>query len=299
MKNVLIIFSFLAIVSCGKDKKNIKSENIISVSETVNNLEITTEVLQLDDNLSIEYFSQGNGEVIVLFSGRGLTVGYLEPLATKLAESGYRTIRINRRGAGKSIGLYEGIDYHTHAADAKKVLEKLNIKSASIMGHALGGRIARVFASDFPTIASNVILIPASGKVAGDPEEAKITGKMFTPNATHEEIMAGMQFMVGNPTNSERVWEVIASSKLTNPEALKSEATLYNPIEEWWAPNGDTPYLVVQGLKDKNAPPENATLLKKDLGDRMTLVELPEAGHLSTVEFPTEVAEAITNYLKN
>ncbi len=300
MEKILFLCSFLAIISCGKEaKKTDTSESNISVIETENNSEIKREDLQLNNDLSIEYFSQGQGEVIVLLSGRGLTVRYLEPLATKLAESGYRTIRINRRGAGKSTGLFEGVDYHTHAADAEKVIEKLNIKSASIMGHALGGRIARVFASDFPTIASNVILIPASGKVAGDPEEAIITGKMFTPNATHEEIMAGMQFMVGDPANSERVWNIISSSKLTNPEALKSEATLYNPLEEWWAPNGKTPYLVVQGLKDRSAPPENATLLKQDLGDRMTLVELPEAGHLSTVEFPIEVSEAITNYLKN
>ncbi len=290
MKKILFLFSFLALASCGKDtkKQDLKHFN-----------EVKTEVLKLNNDLSIEYFSQGKGEVIVLFSGRGLTVGYLEPLAIKLAESGYRAIRINRRGAGNSKGLYKGVDYHTHASDAAKVLQKLNIKSASIMGHALGGRIARVFASDYPTIASNVILIPASGKIAGDPEEAKITSKMFQPNATDEEIMAGMKFMVGDPANSERVWKIIEVSKLTNPKALKSEATIYNPLKEWWAPSGNTPYLVVQGLKDRSAPPENAYLLKQDLGDRMTLAELQEAGHLSTVEFPDKVATAITLYLKN
>jgi pimeloyl-ACP methyl ester carboxylesterase len=121
---------------------------------------------------------------------------------------------------------------------------------------------------------------------------------MFSPDATDSEIMGGMKYMVGDPANSERVWQIIKPSRLTNPATLKSEASMVTPIDDWWAPPGDTPYLVVQGMRDKSAPPENARMLKQELGERMTLVELPEAGHLAPVENPNEVANAVVSLLR-
>jgi pimeloyl-ACP methyl ester carboxylesterase len=51
-------------------------------------------------------------------------------------------------------------------------------------------------------------------------------------------------------------------------------------------------------MKDRSAPPENARLFKAALGDRATVVELAEAGHLAPVEYPAEVSSAIVNFLK-
>lgn len=260
---------------------------------------IQTDIVQVGDT-NIEYFSQGNGDVIVLLSGRGLDVGYLEELAGKLADAGYQAIRVNRRGAGKSTGSLSNISYHTHASDVANVIRALHIKQANISGHALGGRIARVFAADYPELTSSVILMPASGKVKGDSAEAKATSKLFVPGATNDEIMNGMQYMVGDPAESERVWGIIQSSSLADrPLTLKSEATNNTPIEDWWAPQGTSPYLAIQGLKDTSAPPQNAQLLKQELGDRVTIVELPEAGHLAPVEYPDEVVSSIVSFLEN
>jgi hypothetical protein len=51
-------------------------------------------IIKLPDS-NIEYFTQGNGEPIVLLPFGGLTVGYLEVLSQDLAQAGYRVIRIN------------------------------------------------------------------------------------------------------------------------------------------------------------------------------------------------------------
>lgn len=248
---------------------------------------------------TIEYFSQGEGEVILLLSGRGLDVSYLEPLALRLEKAGYQVIRINRRGAGKSTGSLNNVSYHTHANDIAGVLQGLNIYSANIAGHALGGRIARTFAADYPELTNSVILMPAAGKIGGDPNETKATSKLFIPNATDSEISEGMKYMVGIPSSSERVWKAIEQSSLANrPATLTSEATIKTPVVDWWAPAGTMPYLVIQGLKDKSAPPENAQIFKQDMGERAEIVELPEAGHLAPVEFPNEVSSHIVSFLK-
>lgn len=257
-----------------------------------------TNVVNLDE-ATIEYFSQGEGEVVILLSGRGLDVSYLKPLALRLEKAGYQVIRINRRGAGKSTGSLNNVSYHTHANDIAGVLQALNIYSANVAGHALGGRIARTFAGDFPELTNSVILMPAAGKIGGDPNEAKATSKLFKPNATDSEVSEGMKYMVGDPSNSERVWKAIGQSSLANrPATLASEATIKTSIVDWWAPAGTMPYLVIQGLKDKSAPPENAQLFKQDMGKRAEIIELPEAGHLAPVEFPDEVSALIVSFLK-
>jgi pimeloyl-ACP methyl ester carboxylesterase len=46
-------------------------------------------------------------------------------------------------------------------------------------------------------------------------------------------------------------------------------------------------------LKDEAAPVENGYLLKEELGDRVTIVDIPDAGHIQPLEAPGQVAEAI------
>ena len=79
---------------------------------------------------------------------------------------------------------------------------------------------------------------------------------------------------------------------------LQFKAANTSKIDEWWAPKGKIPYLVIQGSNDQAAPSENGELLKKDLGDRVTLVTLKDAGHLVSVTRPQEVSDAMVKFLK-
>ena len=56
--------------------------------------------------------------------------------------------------------------------------------------------------------------------------------------------------------------------------------------------------LIVQGLDDKTAPPENGELMKKEFDQRITLVNLADAGHLMGLEKPVETTLAITDFLR-
>ncbi len=56
--------------------------------------------------------------------------------------------------------------------------------------------------------------------------------------------------------------------------------------------------LVIQGLADVMAPPENGRSLKTDYPDRVTLVELDGLGHLMTRERPDLVADAIVAFAR-
>ena len=103
--------------------------------------------------------------------------------------------------------------------------------------------------------------------------------------------------MVGNPEDIDRVWAILEPSRYTNPDAIRSKAHISTPRNDWWAPYGLMPYLVVQGLQDKSAPPENATRFVQQMQGRATRVDLPGIGHLSPIESPQAVAAAIASFL--
>jgi len=54
----------------------------------------------------------------------------------------------------------------------------------------------------------------------------------------------------------------------------------------------------LQGENDQAAPPQNGQMLKADLGDRATLVNIPNAGHLMVVTQPDVVSKAIVQFIR-
>ena len=106
-------------------------------------------IVRLADS-QIEYFSQGEGEPIVLLPFGGLTVGYMEALSQDLADAGYRVVRINFRGSERSTGPGEAITLHTLDHDVAAVIKALQLVKVNIAGHAFGNRVARTLAADHP-----------------------------------------------------------------------------------------------------------------------------------------------------
>ena len=79
--------------------------------------------------------------------------------------------------------------------------------------------------------------------------------------------------------------------------AAQVSANQATPVEEY-AAGGNAPMLIVQGRDDRTAPPENGEILKQRYGDRITLVNLADAGHMMGMEKPAETATAIIAFLR-
>lgn len=60
----------------------------------------------------------------------------------KLPEFGYRCIGIDTRGFGDSDKPFTGYDYDTLSDDVRCVVEALNLKNFTLLGHSTGGAIA-------------------------------------------------------------------------------------------------------------------------------------------------------------
>ena len=57
------------------------------------------------------------------------------------------------------------------------------------------------------------------------------------------------------------------------------------------------PILVVQGLADPISPPHLGHALREQLGDRVRVADIPDAGHMIFQEQPDAVAEAMISFL--
>jgi hypothetical protein len=151
-------------------------------------------VVSLDD-AEIEYFSSGEGPVIVLLPGGSLSVGYLEGLANELAAAGYHVVRINPRGAGKSTGSSAGVSY-------------------------------RMLAADHPELVSSVVRLAAGGWVPPTPEAERDLQVIFSPAASEPEVLAATPTMLGKPANARVAWEKIKARDSRTTSTICSSHTL-------------------------------------------------------------------------
>jgi pimeloyl-ACP methyl ester carboxylesterase len=88
--------------------------------------------------------------------------------------------------------------------------------------------------------------------------------------------------------------QTAATTGLGRNETTTSSATI---MDAWWA-GGNAKMLVIQGLQDAVAVPENGRLLKAEAGSRVELIEIDGAGHALLPERPDEVATHVLDFLK-
>jgi len=254
-------------------------------------------IVKLSDS-SIEYFSRGQGEAIVLLPGGTLTVGYLDGLAEALAKAGYQVVGINFRGSGKSTGPGKGVTLQTLADDVAGVIRALNLGPVHVAGNDFGNRVARMFAASHPDMTRSVILLAAGGKIQPKPDADHALQVIFNPKSTEADILAVMKYLVANPADSARVWAIFKRSLDPGAAAIEAAAAKATPLEVWWAPPGQTRYLILQGANDLIAPPENGVELQKELGPRATLVNVPGAAHLLPLEQPETAAAHMIDFIR-
>lgn len=257
---------------------------------------MNTERIQLSD-AELDVHLRGDGPSVVLLQHFRLnSVEHYEPLVQRLVEAGFRAVIVDQRGVGNSTGSLDGLTLHDLAADIASVIEALDIAPAHVVGHAFDNRIARCLATDRPDLVKSLILLAAGWSAGPTPEGQAAFGEMLRPDASEDErlaaVRAGIYAEEHRHLASVHDWEGV-----TVFTAALTAANAATPLEDWWA-GGEAPILVIQGLDDVVAPPENGRDLKDKLADRVTLVELASAGHVLLPEQPDAVSDAILTFLR-
>ncbi len=107
------------------------------------------EFIKVETNVNLHITDAGEGKPIVLIPGWPLSDEMYEYQYNELINNNFRVIGITLRGFGKSDKPYGAYNYDVHALDIKRVLDKLDIKDAVLVGFSMGGSIAVRFVSAY------------------------------------------------------------------------------------------------------------------------------------------------------
>jgi non-heme chloroperoxidase len=91
------------------------------------------------DGTEIYYKDWGTGPAVVFSHGWPLSADAWDGQMLFLAQNGYRAIAHDRRGHGRSSQASSGNDMDTYADDLAAVIEALDLRDITLVGHSTGG----------------------------------------------------------------------------------------------------------------------------------------------------------------
>jgi pimeloyl-ACP methyl ester carboxylesterase len=258
---------------------------------TAADLERKRELVRYAD-VQLDVIAEGSGPFVILLPSRGRDSEDYDEVAQGIAQQGFRVLRPQPRGIGRSTGPMRGITLHDFGNDIAAVIRHYG-GPAVIVGHALGNWVARTTASDHPELVRGVVIAAAAAK-SYPPELSVSVTKSGDMSLPREERLKYLRVTFFLPGHDASVW-----LDGWHPEASESQrlAGLATKQSDWWAA-GKVPLLDLQAGNDPFHPIERTNELRGELGDRVTVVVIPNASHALLPEQPKAVVEAIVAWIR-
>ena len=254
------------------------------------------------DDAQIETLAQGRGPLIVILPSLGRSGEDYGQTATKLAADGFRVLRPQPRGIGQSRGPMEQLDMHVLAGDVAAVIDHAHEGKVVVVGHAFGNFVARQLAADRPDLVEGVVMAAASaGKVPPGSAEKPIGPEVrqgidcpsdaSLPEATRLDCLRRIFFAPGHDAS---VW---LGGWNDDVHRMESWAREHTPVDDYFAA-GKAPILDLQAEDDPVAPRRFSKVLQSMIGDRVSIVVVPNASHALFPEQPEIVANEIATFVR-
>src|SRR5262245_15427820 len=137
--------------------------------------EHTSSTVTTKDGTQIYYKDWGTGPAVTFSHGWPLNADAWDGQMQFLAQNGFRGVAHDRRGHGRSSQPSYGNDMNGYADDLAAVIEALDLKDATLVGHSTGGgEVARYIGRHGTTRVAKAVLIaavpPLMVKSATNPE---------------------------------------------------------------------------------------------------------------------------------
>ena len=118
--------------------------------------------IKTKDGTTIYYKDWGTGPVVTFSHGWPLNSDMWDGTMMFLAEKGFRVVAHDRRGHGRSSQPWSGNDMDGYADDLAAVIDALDLRDITMVGHSTGGgEVARYIGRYGTTRVSKAVLLAA------------------------------------------------------------------------------------------------------------------------------------------
>jgi len=250
--------------------------------------------IKTKDGTTIYFKDWGKGQAVTFSHGWPLSADAWDAQMLFLGQHGYRVIAHDRRGHGRSDQTWQGNNMDQYADDLAELMDHLDIKDATMVGHSTGGgEVVRYIARHGQKRVSKVVLISAVPPLMV--KTAKNPGGL--PMSVFDDIRAGvakdraqffrdlsLPFYGYNKPGvkisegvRESFWlQGVQSSIIAAYDCIKafSETDQTEDLKKI-----DVPTLVIQGDADQIVPIDDSGRLSAKLVKNGTLKVIPGAPH--------------------
>ena len=246
--------------------------------------------------LKIHYLEAGYGQPLVLLHGLGGSAETMKPLVTLLARR-HRVFAPDQIGFGGSDKPL--IDYRitTLVEFLHGYLETLGIERADLVGHAVGARVASLYALKHPERIGRLVLISGAGYRPDLDEDAERALAFATIGDARRALELAF-------ADDGRATEAAAERLFAARARSGSAWTVTRLVESFRSDDGfaadlspiQAPTLIVWGRQDELAKPALAEKAHRQIKESR-LVLLDHCGHLPQEEQPKGLESALLSFL--
>ena len=249
---------------------------------------------------------EGVGDAVVCLHGLGGSSNTWTPMMGAL--SGYRTVRIDLPGSGRSHAVPGSLSIERLAQAVVSVCTRLGISNAHFLGHSMGTIVCQRLAVDRPKLVRSLALF---GPLMAPPEAARANIRARATRARTEGL-AGMQdiaqTLMNATTSTDSRERIPAAAAYVRESLMRQDPDGYARSCEALAnaqaaavEHIQVPVLLVTGDEDSVAPPVSVHAMAERLtgAKDMRTIVLPRCGHWTPIERPQECAREWRGFLSS
>lgn len=247
--------------------------------------------------VDIDLIAEGSGRPVVLLPSRARGSDDLDDVAGRMAKAGFRVLRPQPRGTGRSRGassdVGENVGMHDLAHDVAEIVRREAAGPAVMIGHAFGSWVARMLATDHPELVRGIVLAAAASRnyPPGLREVVRVAGDTSQPRATR---LAALQKGFFAPGHDPTPW---LDGWWPEAEKIQAAATARTPASVYWSA-GTAPLLDLVAQHDPFKPEKSWYESREDFGERATVTLIADASHALLPEQPDAVVAAIVAWIE-
>jgi pimeloyl-ACP methyl ester carboxylesterase len=262
--------------------------------------------------ISLHYEDYGSGPPVVLIHGYPLSGRAWDKQVPVLLDDGRRVITYDRRGFGMSSQPAGGYDYDTFAADLSTLLETLDLRDVTLVGHSMGtGEVTRYLGRyGSGRVARGVLISPIPPFLLQTPDNPDgLPASLFDGfmQTAREDPPAWMKGFLENFYNFDKFGGTLVSDQAfqaswniaTSASAIAAVACIPTWETDFRAdlPKIDVPMLVIHGDDDRVLPYPNTAKRLPGLISGLQMVVIDGGPHAIAWTHDDQVNSALLKFL--